>query len=355
MNILNILHVPGKAGTEHAFVSMSLAIKNNGHNITCMIPKNSLSKKQIIAHNLPIIENNKTYKNFGKFDLIFISTLRKIIKNNKIDAVISNNGRITEIAKKATKKLCPLISINHGTNIKKTALADFAIVINNTQYGEIISAGFNKDRAYIIPNSIPLNTNINLKPENNQPKSILTIGFLGRLSQEKGPDILIKAANLLHKQNIKFKVNIAGDGNMLNELKTLVEQFELTEIINFVGWVENKEKFFKDIDIFCLPSRQEAFGIVLLEAMEHMIPIVASDCDGPKDIFEDNYEALICKKDDVQDLSDKLITLINNTELREKLRTNAKDKLIKNYTEQIVSKKLEDMLQKVLYLSQRLM
>jgi glycosyltransferase involved in cell wall biosynthesis len=243
----------------------------------------------------------------------------------------------------ACKGYCQVLSVNHGTNIKKTAKANFAFVLNKNQYYELERLGFDINNIFIIPNSIEMSLGL----KNKQNNEIPTIGFLGRISPEKGLDILFEAVKILKDKDIKFKLNIAGDGELLQNFIADAKKLEIENSVNFIGWVEDKKSFFDKIDIFCLPSKYEAFGIVLLEAMKYKTPIVSSNCDGPLDIFTDGKDALIFEKNNPAQLAEKLQLLIQDYNLRESLAQNAYDNFVNNYTAEIVGKKIEDALLKI--------
>jgi glycosyltransferase involved in cell wall biosynthesis len=80
-------------------------------------------------------------------------------------------------------------------------------------------------------------------------------------------------------------VHLAGGGEEHENLKALVEKYHLQENVNFIGWVNDKKEFFDKIDIFCLPSLVEPFGVIVLEAMLYDKPIIATEAEGPKEII----------------------------------------------------------------------
>ena len=76
-------------------------------------------------------------------------------------------------------------------------------------------------------------------------------------------------------------------------MQKIVRELDLEKEVEFVGWIKNKREFFDSIDIFCLPSKNEPFGIVLLEAMKYRKPIISTKADGPLEILRDEVDALM--------------------------------------------------------------
>lgn len=128
-----------------------------------------------------------------------------------------------------------------------------------------------ENRVLIITNSVDLNKNaIPIKEQTSH----LTIGFIGRLVYEKGLDSLFEALALL-KNNPNLSLKIAGDGDekYIKELKSIESRFKLNQI-EYVGRIENKAEFFNSIDVMYFGSRQEPFGLTILEAWSYGVPII---------------------------------------------------------------------------------
>ena len=111
------------------------------------------------------------------------------------------------------------------------------------------------------------------KGTERDPISLLAIG---RLSHEKGFDILIRAAQLLKEQGVHISVRIAGDGPRRNELAGLIDAAGLSREVELIGYVMETQPLYLNADIFILSSRTEGLPIVLLEAMSHGTPVIAT-------------------------------------------------------------------------------
>ena len=86
---------------------------------------------------------------------------------------------------------------------------------------------------------------------------------------------------------------IAGMVNEFNNLKSISSNML---ILNYLGWINCKDKFFKSIDAFCSTSLIEPFGLVIIEAMARGIPVISTNCNGPKDIIKNNQDGLLVEK-----------------------------------------------------------
>jgi glycosyltransferase involved in cell wall biosynthesis len=108
--------------------------------------------------------------------------------------------------------------------------------------------------------------------------------------------------------------------------------------------VKDKNSFFNQIDIFCLPSTSEPFGIILLEAIERSKPIIATSSGGPQEIIRDKQDGLIAKIESPEDLAVKIKLLINDKKMADEMSKSAYNRIKENYDIKIVSKKLSETL-----------
>jgi len=214
-----------------------------------------------------------------------------------------------------------------------------------------------EDKIVVIPNGIEIEevtTNYSkgeCRTKLELPADKNLILFLGSLVPYKGPDVLLKALHLVKKEIPDVKLIFAGRGPMLTELRELSKKLDLDENIEFLGFVEEslKPMYFKASDIFCLPSTTmlESFGIVNLEAMASGVPIVSSNFGGIPDIVKDGENGLLAKPGDVEDLSDALIYLLKNEDVRQKMGDDGLKK-VERYSWRKIAEETEEIYKKVL-------
>lgn len=133
----------------------------------------------------------------------------------------------------------------------------------------------------------------------------ITIFSYGRFVYEKGFDVLLQAFSEL-VSCCPIRLILAGHGDLKDDLHRLCRDLEITEHVEFVGWVDNVTQYLLDCDLCVIPSRVEPFGLVLLEAMASGVPIVTTKTTGAMSILDDQVASL-CEPDDVQSLKDAII------------------------------------------------
>lgn len=161
----------------------------------------------------------------------------------------------------------------------------------------------------------------------------LTILFAGNMVKSKGCDYLLKAYSRLSRKYPAIHLFVAGGGNLLEKMKRLANKLDVEDRVTFTGTLMHEDmlELISKCDVFILPSYDEAFGIVYLEAMSFNKPIIGTEGEGICDIVIDNINGLLVKPKNVDSISYKLEQLINSPELRKKLGNNGYE-TVKNLT-----------------------
>lgn len=170
------------------------------------------------------------------------------------------------------------------------------------------------------------------------------IGFCGRLVEEKGIDILLKAYEQLQKEDKDIFLKIGGDykniagGSVYESLRNYIEMHQIKDVC-FAGMIPEAEmeEFYSSLDVFVLPSVNalEAFGMVQIEAMLCGVPVVASDLYGVRTIVQKTGMGVVVKQNDVRSLADGIKQVLQNPLQYKKSREN----ILKEYaTEKCIGK-----------------
>lgn len=158
----------------------------------------------------------------------------------------------------------------------------------------------------------------------------------GRLVDQKGFDLLIDSWKLLECKHPDWSVLIAGEGEERENLETLADHSGLHNI-HFLGSQKDIEKIYAEAAFFVLPSMNEAFGMVLIEAMYFSLPVISYDCkNGPGEIITDGKDGFLVPPGDIKGFSEKMELLINDEKLREDMGRNAKESVRRFEKEKIL-------------------
>ncbi len=167
------------------------------------------------------------------------------------------------------------------------------------------------------------------------------IFFVGRLVQEKGVHILIDAIPKIVRSYNDIKVVIVGKGNQFDYLKYRAQENGIDQKVYLTGYMcdDDLQKLYKCIDIAVFPSLYEPFGIVALEAMATNIPVVVTDIGGLNEIVEHGGNGMKAYAGNSNSLADCIIELLYNPLLCERLKENARKKILERYNYDIIAKK----------------
>jgi glycosyltransferase involved in cell wall biosynthesis len=155
-----------------------------------------------------------------------------------------------------------------------------------------------------------------------QPAPRPVIGSAGRLDRQKGFDVLIEALVLLDG----VSAVVAGGGGERAALERLAREAGVAERFHLAGPTEEVPQLLRGLDVFVLSSRFEGLPLVLLEAMEAGLPIVATDVGGVAEAVTAGETALLVPPDDAPALAEAIRTLLEDPELRSRLGRRAHER-----------------------------
>lgn len=173
------------------------------------------------------------------------------------------------------------------------------------------------------------------------------VAYIGRIESTKSIDILLKTMPLVLNENTKVKLVIAGYASLYFEtLKKMVSTFskEHQQRIHFVINLDVQQKInlYHAIDVLVLPSISESFGMVFLESWACKKPVIGTNIGAIRCIVDHEKNGLLVKPLSVNEMSNAIVRLSADKGLRERLGLNGYQKLIQNYTWDIVTKKYRD-------------
>lgn len=167
------------------------------------------------------------------------------------------------------------------------------------------------------------------------------LGFVGRLSSEKGLTCLIKAMKLIVKEFPDTLLLIIGEGQLLTTLQNEVTECNLERNVSFLGSRLDIGEIMQLLDIFILPSEREGLSLVLIEATAASMPLIATDVGGNNQIVKDGKNGLLVKPNDFLSLFNAVKQLIINKDLRREYARYSYDLFINNFTLEMMVKRYE--------------
>ena len=277
----------------------------------------------------------KIYKEF-QFDLIHAHVAlpdgyagMKVAQKYKKPLIVNIHGQDFQQTifknNKCKKNIEKIINFSEKTIVVSKKLNK--IGENNLQISsnkiKVVSNGINRNDIYI-------KINKNFK-EYKDKKIILSVSTLKRT---KGIDLNIKAIEQLTKEYSNLIYLIIGHGAERVNLKKLIDELKIQNIVKFIGKVSHRKvmEYLDFCDVFSLPSWNEGFGIVYLEAMAQGKPVIGCQGEGIEDFVENGKTGLLVKPKDVDSLAKALGFLLSNIDEAKIIGERAQKVVLENYT-----------------------
>jgi len=155
------------------------------------------------------------------------------------------------------------------------------------------------------------------------PSNVPVIATIGRMDEQKGNLYFIEAAKILLQKGCQAKFILAGDGPLLEYLKSKCKQLDISDHIIFTGHYKDIPLLQSLIDIQVFPSLWEGTPLTIFEAFAMGLPVVSTNVDGLGEVVKNNVTGLVVPPRDGRAIADRILALINNPDKSKRLAINA--------------------------------
>lgn len=246
----------------------------------------------------------------------------------------------------ASSKIAKALQIVAIPLIKKAKV----IIVPSNNFKQIVIDKFNiKDEKIFISPSAGIDMSIFQHVNGIKDKDLFTLGYVGRIDDGKGWNILLEVVSKLKKEIPNLKCLIAGNGREVNQMKNLINKLDISDFVSYVGSVSHSElsDFYNKLDLFIFPTTlNESLGLVGIEALSCGVPIVGSKIGGLQDYIIDGENGYLFEVNNQNNLYDKIFYLYNNKEILNNFKRIARDSVLR-YDRRTVSIDMANMLNKV--------
>jgi len=206
-----------------------------------------------------------------------------------------------------------------------------------------------RDETRVVPNGVkvPNLSDAELKTDNLDPHTNNTILFLGKLESRKNPLELIRAIPIVRSQFPDSQFVFLGEGELSKVGLDVATDIGVGKYVRFPGFVSEdaKTEYLRSADVFCLPSRNESFGLAAIEAASYGTPLVLSDIPCFRQLFDD--AALFVDSNSPQEIGETISRILNTESLRRELSRAARERA-EQYSWQSVTDKYVTIYQSLL-------
>lgn len=356
MNICFLIYnISNSAGSERVTSMIANELSKDSHNVSilslcgnnkCFYDLESNIKVKTLYENVSNINYKTKY-------LAILNKVYQFYKENKIEIVIDVYANMSMFTI-PIKKLLQIknISWEHSNfysdsddgkvkmSRKLACKYSNALITLTKEDIETYKKNLQEVNCYIdyIYNPTPFP---NVEHSKLNTNNIITVG---RLTYQKGYDMLLKAWKKVIMKNKEWNLIILGRGEEEQNLKRQKQELEL-ENVSFEGVSNNIQKYYKEASIFVSSSRCEGLPMCMIEAKSFGIPIVAFDCKtGPSEIIENGENGFLVENGNVDELAEKLLFLMEN---RNKILEFSSKSNIEKFDIKVIMKKWNDIINKI--------
>lgn len=322
-------------GTEKVYIDYAKMLSAEGHKVINITSFNTTANK-LFAPNYRVLFNRKNLHPIGHLTILLLALYYrpKLIICHETSAL-----RLSSLARKWLK--IPVMAIVHIYFYNSLKRSDYVGAISQDIKSYLIKNGIEQEKLFLVGNTTEITRQYD--QQTLFGKKDIILGGMGRLVVEKGFHYLIDTISILRNQGYNARLILGGTGKELDNLTAQVKSLGLENAVKFMGWVENKQEFFDQIDIFCLPSDREPFGLVILEAMNYSKPVIAVSEGGPKDIIQNKVNGLLVSQSG-ESFAQAVQELIKTEGLAENLTSNARQTLETKYSPSVIGENLSNII-----------
>jgi glycosyltransferase involved in cell wall biosynthesis len=215
---------------------------------------------------------------------------------------------------------------------------DLVLCVSQDLYDRCLECGVTAERCVLLENAIDTDEfrrrtdRAEGKRRLGLPKERFIVGAVGRLSPEKGFDLLISAVEWLVRAGRDVGLVIVGEGDEKQRLENLIAERRLGDRCQLLGYRADVSDIYQALDVFALSSHREGLPNVLLEAMAFEVPVVATCIAGIPDLVRDGENGLLVKAGDADELAAALSRLHSDADLRSRVGTSARRTIEEHYS-----------------------
>jgi glycosyltransferase involved in cell wall biosynthesis len=174
------------------------------------------------------------------------------------------------------------------------------------------------------------------------------VGAIGRLVPQKAMHVLIDATPALLGAHPDLRVLIVGDGPLRADLEAQAARLGVAHAVRFAGYQEDVVSAYAAMDVFVLPSRDEGFGLVFLEAMAIGVPVVGTRVIGSEDAVDDGVTGLLVPYADPAALAAAVRGILESPDLSRRLRETASERVRRVYSREQCAARVEELYRELL-------
>ncbi len=352
---MNILHLSTpkswRGGEQQVYWLFEEIELLQQHKQLLVCPQKSVMQQKCIANNWKHI----TLKNAHHFNLVTIRFLAEIAKQNKIDIIHLHDAHALNMGILAsclfgmkipmvfTRRVDFELNKNWFTRFKYNHFWLKKIICVSEKIKNVISKDIQlKSRLTTVHSGVDTKRFIggnNFKNELKIDKTSILIGNASALSDHKDLITFVEVAQqIINKTNKKVHFVLIGEGKERSIIERRIKELKLTTYFTLTGFRNDIAEILPQLDIFLMTSKEEGLGTTVLDAMAAGVAVVSTNAGGLPESVLHQKTGLLANVADVKNLSNLILQLIENNDLKQTLETAAKNWVNKQFSKEKMAK-----------------
>lgn len=337
MRILHIISSGGMYGAEAVILNLSRTLNQQGH--TSLI--GTFANASLQLHERALAEGIESHliPCRGQLDRAVPAAIRALAASTRADVIHAHGYKAdvyTYIALRNTP--LPLVSTCHTWYddnlllwlygvIDRRVLRRYNAVVAVSDHvrDQLLRAGVDPSRVHFIRNGIDLRPFTNTTPSLRRlaPEGALIVGWVGRLTHDKGPDIFLRAIAQVRAQLPNVHYFMVGEGPYRPQVERLITHLALGDIVHLLGQRSDMPGIYASCDLMVSTSRQEGLPMAILEGMAASRPWIATSVGAVPLAIHHNHSGLLLQPEDADSLAHALNQLLKDSAQRKRMANNA--------------------------------
>ena len=343
------------AGTERHMLDLGVGLRDLGVGVTMSCPVPSPLAQRAAAAGLGVVAIPKR----GRLDWRAVRTVRRLVRDGRVDVVHAHNGRTALLAALAVRLagrgrcvatqhfLTPCYVTRRGlkawlsTRVHRWVdrRTHHLIAISDaTCQGSLTRGEADAGGITVVPNGIrdpeaaSLASTAEVRRSLGIKADVPLVVCVARLEREKDVGSLVSAMALVKASVPTARCVVAGGGSQEDALRARVRREGLEDTVELLGFRDDAMAVIAASDVFVLPSLAEPFGLVLLEAMALGKPVVSTAVGGPLEIVVEGETGHLVAAGSPPELANVLIKLLNDSTARERMGSAGRRRFVERFT-----------------------
>ncbi|HEX5393477.1 MAG TPA: glycosyltransferase family 4 protein [Rhodocyclaceae bacterium] len=348
----------GWGGQENRTLNELLCMRKLGHRVAVVCQPEARLGGRAREAGIEVFEVPMR----GVLDIPAILSMRRIFKRLCADIVNTHSGRDTQLAGLAARtcgrRRPRIVRTRHlalpiTSRVSYSILPDQVVAVSRYVAEYLVSAGVPRGQVVAVPTGIDLapyqvDAGGNLRAELGLPADALLIGTVAILRKKKGHAELLEAAAQVLARYPDAHFVFAGDGPQMENLQRRIQELGVSQHVHLLGLRRDVINVLQSLDLFVLPTYQEALGTAFMEAGATSTPAIGTNVDGVPEVVRDGETGLLVPAKDANALAEAILTLLSDPVRRQAMGAAALAYVTAHYSRDVMAQGMLAVYEKLL-------